>query len=92
MNIPLTKHQLDSIRRRVREGMEDIKAGRFTEYEGREGLKKLADEVKARSRRLLAKRTSRKQYLTVVDVLRGAFLVCGHHDRKTKMASEPFPR
>jgi hypothetical protein len=25
MNIPLTKHQLDSIRRRVREGMEDIR-------------------------------------------------------------------
>jgi hypothetical protein len=60
MNIPLTKHQLDSVRRRGREGMEDIKAGRFTEYEGREGLKKLADEVKARGRRLLAKRTSRK--------------------------------
>jgi len=40
--------------------MEDIKAGRFTEYEGREGLKKLADEVKARGRRPLAKRTSRK--------------------------------
>jgi hypothetical protein len=60
MNIPLTKHQFDSIRRRVREGMADIKTGRFTEYESREGLKKLADEVKARGRRLLAKRTSRK--------------------------------
>jgi hypothetical protein len=58
MNI--SEQQLRSIRRRVREGMADIKAGRFTEYEGREGLKKLADEVKARGRKLLAKRTSGK--------------------------------
>jgi Arc/MetJ-type ribon-helix-helix transcriptional regulator len=48
IDISITEQQLRSIRRRVREGLEDIKAGRFTEYEGREGLKKLADEVKAR--------------------------------------------
>jgi predicted transcriptional regulator len=53
MNISITEQQLRSIR----EGMENIKAGRFTEYEGREGLKKLADEVKARGRKLLAKQT-----------------------------------
>jgi hypothetical protein len=60
MHILLTEQELRSIRRRVREGLEDIKAGRFTEYEGREGLKKLAEEVKARGRKLLAKRTSSK--------------------------------
>ena len=58
MNISITEQQRRSIRRRIREGIEDIKAGRFTEYEGREGLKKLADEVKARGRKLLAKQTS----------------------------------
>lgn len=56
----LTDLQLEGIRRRVREGMEDIKAGSFTEYEGREGLKKLADNVKARGRRLLAANSSGK--------------------------------
>ena len=52
--ISLTQQQLRYIRRRVREGMEDIEAGRFTEYEGREGLKKLAEEVKARGREHMA--------------------------------------
>src|ERR1700719_4692552 len=41
----LTELQLQGIRRRVHEGLEDIKAGRFTEYEGCEGLKKLAADV-----------------------------------------------
>jgi len=52
--ISLTEHQLRYIRRRIREGMEDIEAGRFTEYEGREGLKKLAEEVKSRGRERMA--------------------------------------
>jgi hypothetical protein len=34
-------------------GLESIEAGQYTEYEGREGLKKLADGVKARGRGLL---------------------------------------
>jgi antitoxin ParD1/3/4 len=50
----LTEEQLDGIRRRVRAGVEGIKAGNFVEYEGREGLKKLAEGVKARERKLLA--------------------------------------
>jgi len=54
----LTEVQIEGIRRRVREGMEDIKAGRFTEYEGREGLTKLAADVKARGRKLLATNSS----------------------------------
>jgi antitoxin ParD1/3/4 len=54
----LTEEQLDGIRRRVRYGIEDIEAGKFVEYDGREGLKKLADGVKARGRKLLAQETS----------------------------------
>ena len=44
----LTEQQLDGIRRRVRAGIESIDAGKYTEYDGREGLKELADGVKAR--------------------------------------------
>jgi hypothetical protein len=49
----LTEQQLDGIRRRVRSGIEHIEAGKFVEYDGREGLKKLAAGVKARGRKLL---------------------------------------
>jgi antitoxin ParD1/3/4 len=56
----LTEEQLDSIRRRVRASIEGIEAGKFVEYEGREGLKKLADGVKARGRKLLAREASGK--------------------------------
>src|ERR1700724_19253 len=41
----LTEEQLDGIRRRVRAGIEAIEAGKSVEYQGREGLKKLADGV-----------------------------------------------
>lgn len=54
----LTEEQLDDIRQRVRAGIEAIGAGRFSKYEGRAGLKKLADGVKARGRKLLAQRAS----------------------------------
>jgi len=50
----LTEQQLDGIRRRVRVGIESIDAGKYTEYDGQEGLKDLADGVKARGRKLLA--------------------------------------
>src|ERR1700676_5441935 len=56
----LTEQQLDGIRRRVRASIEGIEAGKFVEYDGREGLKKLADGVKARGRRLLAQQASGK--------------------------------
>ena len=56
----LTEEQLDSIRRRVRDSIEGMEAGRFLEYEGREGLKRLADGVKARGRKFLARKTSSK--------------------------------
>jgi len=51
----LTAQQLEDIRRRVRAGIDSIEAGEYREYEGREGLKRLADEVKARGRKLLAR-------------------------------------
>jgi predicted transcriptional regulator len=58
--ISLTKEQLRYIRRRVREGMEDIEAGRFTEYEGRDGLKKLTEEVKTRCLKRMAAKSAAK--------------------------------
>jgi putative addiction module CopG family antidote len=54
----LTEEQLDAVRRRVRASIASIGAGKFTEYEGREGLRKLAHGVKVRGRKLLAKRAS----------------------------------
>jgi antitoxin ParD1/3/4 len=56
----LTEEQLDAVRRRVRAGIANIEAGRFEEYDGQEGLRKLADGVKARGRKMLAKRSSRR--------------------------------
>jgi antitoxin ParD1/3/4 len=51
----LTGQQLEGIRQRVRSGSDSIKAGDFEEYQGRKGLQELADEVKARGRRRLAR-------------------------------------
>jgi antitoxin ParD1/3/4 len=56
----LTGQQLDTIRRRVIDGIESIENGRFREYHNRESLKKLADGVKARGRKLLARRVAGK--------------------------------
>lgn len=49
----LTAAQIEAIRRRVLEGIADIEHGDFEECEGRDGLKQLAADVKARGRRLL---------------------------------------
>jgi antitoxin ParD1/3/4 len=54
----LTAQQLDGIRSRVRAGIESMDAGRYREYDGREGLKELAEGVKARGRKLLAREDS----------------------------------
>src|ERR1700690_4204734 len=51
----LTEVQIDGIRRRVRAGIESMDAGNFVAYEGREGLKNLAERTKARGRKLLAR-------------------------------------
>jgi antitoxin ParD1/3/4 len=54
----LSEQQLEGIRQRVRASIESIERGEYVEYEGRDGLKKLADGVKARARTLLAKEAS----------------------------------
>ncbi|HWZ42430.1 MAG TPA: type II toxin-antitoxin system ParD family antitoxin [Candidatus Saccharimonadales bacterium] len=51
----LNEQQLASIRLRVRASLESLERGEYHEYHGRRGLKKLADEVKARGRKLLPK-------------------------------------
>ncbi|HTW22433.1 MAG TPA: type II toxin-antitoxin system ParD family antitoxin [Candidatus Baltobacteraceae bacterium] len=56
----LTGQQIDGIRRRVVDGIESIEDGRFQEHHGREGLRELADTVKGRGRKLLARRTAGK--------------------------------
>jgi antitoxin ParD1/3/4 len=50
----LTGEQLDGIRRRVRASIASIERGQYEEYEGRDGLQKMAEDVKARGRILLA--------------------------------------
>ena len=54
----LTAQQIDGIRRRVLAGIESIEAGGYNEYEGREGLTKLANGVKSRGRKVLSRRAS----------------------------------
>ena len=54
----LTAQQVEDIRRRVRASIDLIAGGEFREYEGRDGLKKLADGVKARGRQRLAREAS----------------------------------
>lgn len=54
----LTEEQLEGIRQRVRASLESMERGEYMEYEGRDGLKKLAEAVKARGRKLLAREAS----------------------------------
>jgi antitoxin ParD1/3/4 len=55
----LTEQQIEGIRRRVRASIEAIDSGDYTEYEGREGLSKLADGIKARGRKLISQEGSK---------------------------------
>lgn len=56
----LTGEQLTGIRERVLSGIESIERGEYTDYEGPEGLKRLAEGVKARGRKLLAQKVGSK--------------------------------
>lgn len=49
----LTMEQIESIRSRVLKSIESIEGGHYHDYQGRRGLKKLADDVKARGRKML---------------------------------------
>lgn len=54
----LTPEQVEDARLGVLEGIAEIESGEFTEYVGREGLKQLAEDIKARGReRLLSGKT-----------------------------------
>ncbi|MGH9607564.1 MAG: type II toxin-antitoxin system ParD family antitoxin [Terracidiphilus sp.] len=44
----LTAIQIEGIRKRVLEGIAEIERGEYEEYEGREGLKRLAEDIAAR--------------------------------------------
>ncbi len=52
----LTAEELDGIRERVRAGIQAIATGEYVEYEGREGLATLGNDVKTRGRKRLAQR------------------------------------
>ena len=54
----LSAEELALAKRRAREGFAAIERGEYTEYVGREGLNRLAAEVKARGRKRLAQRSS----------------------------------
>jgi antitoxin ParD1/3/4 len=56
----LTGEQIADIRQRVRASIESIERGEFVEYEGRQGLKKLADNIKTRGRKILTREASGK--------------------------------
>jgi antitoxin ParD1/3/4 len=56
----LTGLQIESIRARVRAGMEEVERGEYTRYSGREGLKALSAGVKARGRELLARKRTKE--------------------------------
>ena len=54
----LAGEQRECTQRLVRKRLEAAKAGDFVEYAGREGLRRLADGVKARGRKRLARARS----------------------------------
>ncbi len=56
----LTEQQIEGIRQRVLAGIEAIETGKYSEYQGRDGLHKLADGVKTRGRKLLAQDTANR--------------------------------
>ncbi len=52
--------QIEGIRQRVRASIESIERGEYVKCEGRNDLRKFAERVKARGRRLLAQETARR--------------------------------
>jgi len=54
----LSGEQIEGIRQRVRASIESLERGDFTEYEGKEGLNKLSQAVRARGRKRLGQQTS----------------------------------
>jgi len=56
-NLSLTNEQMKFICHRVRDAIRSLEEGDYKEYRGRTGLKRLADGVKSRGRKLLAEQT-----------------------------------
>jgi antitoxin ParD1/3/4 len=57
----LTTEQIEGIRNRVLASIDSIQRGQYRDYQGHRGLKKLADDVKARGRKLLAEVASHQE-------------------------------
>lgn len=57
----LTARQLEGIRNRVRDALESVERGDFAAFDGRDGLRKLASEVKNRGRRRFTEKNSSRQ-------------------------------
>jgi antitoxin ParD1/3/4 len=55
----LTATQAEMIRARVLEGIEEVEQGQFDTFEGKAGLERLSEDVKARGRRLLGQARKR---------------------------------
>lgn len=55
----LTEQQAETIRQRVRIGIQAIEDGNYELYEGSAGLRELSESIKARGRKRLVRRTSR---------------------------------
>jgi hypothetical protein len=49
-----------AVHRRVQRAIREVDEGKYTAYEGRDGLRKLADKVKSRGRHRLAATKSRE--------------------------------
>jgi hypothetical protein len=56
MDLRLSEGDLETVRDRVRTGIEEIQHGEFTDYVGREGLSELTASTKTRGREAVAKR------------------------------------
>jgi len=56
----MTPKQIESIRQRVRASIASIERSEYVKCEGRDDLRKFAERVKARGRRLLARETARR--------------------------------
>jgi len=57
----LTTEQIEGIRSRVLAGIQSIEHGNYQDYQGRHGLKRLADEIKSRGRKLLAETAAHEE-------------------------------
>ena len=82
----LTEEQLTGIRRRVRSGLASIKTGKFVEYEGREGLKELADGIKSEAENFLIEKTLESNALSRLRLMQNVILTRSSYTGRTTQA------